>query len=327
MMNIKRTFVLVISMTFSFMLLSQNNEYQKALDRGKELYYQENYDEALKFFKIAEFHADESLQQDIAAWINKCEITIVTTPETLSFEANSNKNRTIQIETNALSWNYSCNSNWCIVKKIDNGLTVNCKDNEKTYRREALININAGKKQVTVTVKQKAKQKIELSRDTLYFDKNMMMDSVFVKTSNWKIDSVSSGCSAIKSIADNDMLIVFCKKNTKTYSITNNVYISTPNDNKTITILQEGCDVIFDVDTRDIGFGHSGGTIRRKVNTNVDEFFVNYNSDWFDAFIINDTLNVICQNNQIMNERYDSLFLVHPFGNTPIKVHQDLDEP
>lgn len=310
-------------MTFSFMLLSQNNECLKAFNKGKELYYQENYDEALKFFKIAEFHADESMLQDIATWGKKCEITIVTSPGTLAFEANSNKNKTIQIETNALSWNFSCNSKWCIVRKTDKGLTVNCKDNEKTYRREAIIYINAGKKQVTVTVSQMAKQKIELSRDTMYFDKTMMMDSVIVKTSNWKIDSVSGGCSAIKSMHDNNVLIVFCQKNKKTYSITNNVYISTPNDNKTIIIFQEGSDVIFDVDTRDIVFGNSGGTIERKVNTNVDNFSVEYHSDWFDAFKTNDTIKVICHSNQMMSNRYDSLFLVHPYGNIPIKIRQE----
>lgn len=314
-------FFIVLIMTANS-LCSQNNEFQKAFNKGKELYYQENYDEALKYFKIADFHAENELKQEINKWKDKCDIKLNLSSSSLSFKTNNNKNRLIQVETNALSWNYSCNQKWCRITKNESGLLINCYDNDKTTNRNAVITVTAGKKQQTITVTQIAKPKFELSRDTIYFSKDMIKDSVIVTASSWQIDSVSDGCSATIS-KDSNVLNVFCQKNRKTYEIEKHVYLSSLKEYKVLTIIQEASDVIFELDTREMHFNSAGGEFSRLVNTNLDYFSTHSDTSWFNVINTNTSIKVICEENNTKNTRSGKVIITHPYGQNSFVVSQD----
>ena len=75
MNSYKRWAKMLVLTIFAFMIMpiySQNVDYQNALNKGKEYYYKGNYDEALKYFKIAEFHAEDAQIKEIKGWKDKC---------------------------------------------------------------------------------------------------------------------------------------------------------------------------------------------------------------------------------------------------------------
>jgi hypothetical protein len=75
--------------------------------------------------------------------------------------------KTLTVRTNASSWSVSAESSWCPAKKSGTSLILNCAANISSSLRDDYFYVNAGGKQVRVSIRQQAKQEsISLSLST-----------------------------------------------------------------------------------------------------------------------------------------------------------------
>lgn len=331
MNSYKRWAKMLVLTIFAFMIMpiySQNVDYQNALNKGKEYYYKGNYDEALKYFKIAEFHAEDAQIKEIKGWKDKCmtnlSVKLLVSNTSLYFNAEPKDTLCLVSVVSNREWSYSCDADWCLISRNGDDLLVSCQTNNHLSSRECRIKVKASNKSATINVNQSGgKFMFYVSNDTLVFDSIQSTKSVYVYSNadDWRYDSVPNWCHAYRR---QDSLFITCHKNDSVVNRYAKIVVLSNKQKKYLEIIQKVGSGKIKTNANHIVFGDKGGKKSLSIRSNSPYFTCKIiDADWIVANKKRDTIIVECQPNSLPVSRNCKMIIGVNNKETIIDIEQE----
>jgi tetratricopeptide (TPR) repeat protein len=180
--------------------------FEIGLEAGKQEYAQGdaqltagNYTQSISLYKQAKstFESTKTGCRNAPAatlddWIAKCDRAIWTAENandaanatlslsrtSVSFDA-SGGTATITVYTNASSWNTSDEPSWCpVTSKGSSTFAITCKPNTGSAERVSSLYVNAGSKQVKVSIKQEQAEEDPYAKGNKYYNEKNYAEAV-----------------------------------------------------------------------------------------------------------------------------------------------------
>lgn len=170
-----------------------------------------------------------------------------------------------------------------------------------------------------------AEPTLRLSQDTLFFESDQSIDSVFITTNSleWDFMDVPYWLSVYKR---NNVLAVTCLKNRVHRSRESDIVVYTGDLTKKLHVFQEEGKTVLKSIRNNIEFEAQQDSAIRIIETNVTNWDITTSDSWISAYEMGDSLVVICEANPWPVSRYGTIDITAFDEKTSFEITQKSHE-
>lgn len=253
-------------------------------------------------------------------------------PETnrLTFGAEA-ASKSVSISSNVAWTAASSNTEWCTIKKENNSITVSVKKNETIEERKAIITIKGeGTNPQEIEVVQTAGEGyLTVSKSQMSFSPAAAEETFSISSNmKWTVSSDQSWCSVSNSSGQNNASLIKVKVTRNTTNDDRNAVITIKGEtgiSHQINVNQ--AKPVLTVNTNDITFTSSGGTVKRDVTSNIS-WTAKSSTSWCTVSYTTTSLTIVATENITLTKRTATISITGDgMSSKNIQVSQDAGSP
>lgn len=322
MRTLRLLLVAVFALCLQALSLAQDNCYESQRSKGIQLYNQGEYAKASKFFEAAKYCTDLPENNDLDAWMDKCNIVVRLSTKRLVFDAVGGEDQSVEVSTNAKTFRVTNECNWCTVTQLAKSFTVVCEDNTNVASRVTNLTITSGGKTVYLEVFQEsADLELEFEPNSVVFGSPASEQFVRVVTNvpDW---SVASAPQWLVAERKSDTLSLACTQNASPFARNAEVVIDALGQQFPLPVRQHPGDTVVETSKNELVFAKEGGTDKLRVFCNMEGWSVETPDNWINASIEKDSLTVMAVDNPSVFSRHGSFKVTCGSRFAEVIVHQ-----